>query len=109
MLSNAYFLAKFRFDTAENEPAKKLQNFRKMHFSKNAFFENAFSTCRPAAAAGVEEARLEAEDHLSTRQRAIFSIWSISKLILLAFFELKTQSVMENIVYSSRFVSWKTF
>ena len=29
MLSNAYFLAKFRFDTAENEPAKNLQNFRK--------------------------------------------------------------------------------
>ena len=27
MLSNAYFLAKFRFDTAENEAAKKLQNF----------------------------------------------------------------------------------
>ena len=27
MLSNAYFLAKFRFDTAENKPAKKLQNF----------------------------------------------------------------------------------
>ena len=26
MLSNAYFLAKFRYDTAENEPAKKLQN-----------------------------------------------------------------------------------
>ena len=34
MLSNAYFLAKFRFDTAENEPAKNLQIFRKMHFSK---------------------------------------------------------------------------
>ena len=34
MLSNAYFLAKFRFDTAENEPAKNLQNFRKMHFSE---------------------------------------------------------------------------
>ena len=31
MPSNAYFLAKFRFDTAENEPAKNLQNFRKMH------------------------------------------------------------------------------
>ena len=29
MLSNAYFIAKFRFDTAENEPAKKLQNFAK--------------------------------------------------------------------------------
>ena len=27
MLSNAYVLAKFRFDTAENEPAKNLQNF----------------------------------------------------------------------------------
>ena len=26
MLSNAYFLAKFRFDTADNEPAKNLQN-----------------------------------------------------------------------------------
>ena len=36
MLSNAYFLAKFRFDTAENEPAKNLQNFRKMHFSRRA-------------------------------------------------------------------------
>ena len=27
MLSNAYFLAKFRFDTAENELAKNLQIF----------------------------------------------------------------------------------
>ena len=27
MLSKAYFLAKFRFDTAENEPAKNLQKF----------------------------------------------------------------------------------
>ena len=27
MLSNAYLLAKFRFDTAENEPGKNLQNF----------------------------------------------------------------------------------
>ena len=27
MLSNAYFLAKIRFDSAENEPAKNLQNF----------------------------------------------------------------------------------
>ena len=27
MLSNAYFLAKFRFDTAENEPANNLQKF----------------------------------------------------------------------------------
>ena len=35
MLSNAYFLAKFRFDTAENEPAKNLQNFRKCIFRKS--------------------------------------------------------------------------
>ena len=38
MLSNAYFLAKFRFDTAENEPVKNLQKIAK--FSKNSFFEN---------------------------------------------------------------------
>ena len=37
MLSNAYFLAKFRFDTAENEPAKNLQNFRKCIFEKCIF------------------------------------------------------------------------
>ena len=37
MLSNAYFLAKFRFDTAENEPAKNLQNFEK-RFGKFANF-----------------------------------------------------------------------
>ena len=43
MLSNAYFLAKFRFDTAENEPAKNLQNFRKMHFSKMHFSKMHFS------------------------------------------------------------------
>ena len=30
MLSNAYFLAKFRFDTAENEPAKNLQKIEKI-------------------------------------------------------------------------------
>ena len=29
MLSNAYFLANFRFGTAENEPAQNLQNFAK--------------------------------------------------------------------------------
>ena len=43
MLSDAYFLAKFRFDTAENEPAKNLQNFRKMHFRKMHFRKMHFS------------------------------------------------------------------
>ena len=38
MLSNAYFVAKFRFDTAENEPAKNLQNFA--NFPNFANFAN---------------------------------------------------------------------
>ena len=52
MLPNAYFLAKFRFDTAENEPAKILQNFAK--FCKN--LQNFAKFCKTAfsgwAAAG---------------------------------------------------------
>ena len=51
MLSNAYFLAKFRLDTAENEPAKNLQNFRKKHFSKMHFSKMRFSK-RGAAGGG---------------------------------------------------------
>ena len=51
MLSNAYFLAKFRFDTAENEPAKNLQNFRKMHFRKMHFREMHFRVLRPGSRA----------------------------------------------------------
>ena len=47
MLSNAYFLEKIRFDTAENEPAKKLQNFRKMHFRKCIFRQMHFRKCYP--------------------------------------------------------------
>ena len=35
MLSNAYFLEKLRFDTAENEPAKFFQNFA--NFAKSVF------------------------------------------------------------------------
>ena len=38
MLSNAYFLAKVRFDAAENEPAKNLQIFAK--FCNFANFPN---------------------------------------------------------------------
>ena len=37
MLSNAYFLAKFRFDTAENEPAKSLQHFIFFFFPSFSF------------------------------------------------------------------------
>ena len=59
MLSNAYFLAKIRFDTAENGPATNLQNFRKMHFRKMHFKSedsartlrrSASKRCAPAAA-----------------------------------------------------------
>ena len=45
MLSNAYFLATFRFDTAENEPAKKLQKFRKINFRKCIFEKCIFEKC----------------------------------------------------------------
>ena len=58
MLPNAYFLAKFHFDTAENGPAKKLQNFRKMHFRKMHFFKLVPSerpTCWAIRSAAREE------------------------------------------------------
>ena len=54
MLSNAYFLAKLRFDTAENEPAKKFAKFSKNAFSKNAYSKNAFfSSARGVSASGA--------------------------------------------------------
>ena len=43
MLSNAYFLAKFRFDTAEKEPAKNVQFFRKTHFRTMHLSEFCFA------------------------------------------------------------------
>ena len=52
MLSNAYFLAKFRFETAENEPAKNSQNFRKMHFRKMYFRKMHFRKMRLSGAPG---------------------------------------------------------
>ena len=54
MLSNAYFLAKIRFDTAENEPAKKLQKI----FEKCIFEKCIFEKCAPcwATAGGDPDA-----------------------------------------------------
>ena len=43
MLSNTYFLAKFRFDTAENEPAKNFANFATC-FVKFANLNGNFAT-----------------------------------------------------------------
>ena len=57
MLSNAYFLAKFRFDTAENEPAKNLQNFRKMHSRKMHFRKMHFRKAR--------DVRFDTQDQLA--------------------------------------------
>ena len=54
MLSNAYFLAKFRFDTAENEPAKNLQNFRKMHVRKMHFRKMHFRKMQFSSGQGPE-------------------------------------------------------
>ena len=50
MLSNAYFLAKFRFDTAENEPAKNLQNFPK--FANSADPNRLLRTTPPCPGGG---------------------------------------------------------
>ena len=53
MLSNAYFLAQFRFDTAENEPAKNLQNL-----SKN--YKIKFQNCAKISTGDDTAANVEA-------------------------------------------------
>ena len=72
MLSNAYFLAKFRFDTAENEPAKNLQNFRKMHFRKMHFLTKDLIR-------KDELARLRAEREARDGRRKIAARWRPAK------------------------------
>ena len=58
MLSNAYFLVKFHFDTAENEPAKKIA---KLKFLQNLPILGANSAvCRADAA---PEPRVEVVEH----------------------------------------------
>ena len=50
MLSNAYFLAKIRFDTAENEPAKNLQILHKICHASTALGSGAaFALAFPLA------------------------------------------------------------
>ena len=53
MLSNAYFLANFRFDTAENEPAKNLQNL--IYFAKSLLEGRPGVPLRPQLRAGPGE------------------------------------------------------
>ena len=45
MLTNAYFLAKFRFDTAKNEPARNLQNFEKIDLPILLIFPQVRDQC----------------------------------------------------------------
>ena len=56
MLSNAYFLAKFRFDTAENEPAKNLKKFANFaNFADRCnFLQVGDGVGRSGAARGAE-------------------------------------------------------
>ena len=61
MLSSAYFLAKFRFDTAENEPAKNLQNFKFANFSQSSWSQ---------ALEKAQEARLQHLSAASAEERA---------------------------------------
>ena len=58
MLSNAYFVAKFRFDTAENEPVKNLQNLAKKVASEVAVAstETGEGSSERAARGGGREA-----------------------------------------------------
>ena len=62
MLSNAYFVAKFRFDTAENEPAKNGKIFEKCIFRK-CIFENAFFETEVLGHAGPRRAEEAGQAH----------------------------------------------
>ena len=68
MLSNAYFLAKFRFDTAENEPAKNLQKFCKNLLT--LLTRRGLGEVEPVA----EEAR--GERPLSPQQPEVLRVWT---------------------------------
>ena len=76
MLSNAYFLAKFRFDTAENEPSKLLQNLAKFaevapvpgKDERSKLDAQLWELRRQRFSAMVAEAR----DRMTTRQLPFF-------------------------------------
>ena len=68
MLSNAYFLAKFRFDTAENEPAKNLQNFP--NFANPYPARRPRRSCRTNSSFGVVNANCPRHRRVSTASAA---------------------------------------
>ena len=63
MLSNAYFLAKFRFDTAENEPAKNLQKFAKKMLIFPILLRSAAAGCRAPRERGASQPEPDPDDH----------------------------------------------
>ena len=111
MLSNAYFLANFRFDTAENEPAKNLQNSANFpNFANQAaamapscapgppaicggspsgtsLSDGAAGCCKPFRRENVVRFRLYRHRFLQENMRfaAFFKIYQILKLKFLKF------------------------
>ena len=80
MLSNVYFLAKFRFDTAENEPAKNyiLQNLlilltpdagHRLPGDAGEELEPAAGSARTPAPRGEEELREERREGIAWLKR----------------------------------------
>ena len=69
MLSNAYFLAKFCFDTAENEPAtSNFANFANLTGKQRARSAASSSAARAAAAWSPSAAASPASDQANVRQ-----------------------------------------
>ena len=66
MLSNAYFLAKFRFGTAENELAKKLQKFE-----KNCQFKRNFANFANSAILLIREVENTVDAYTATGDGAV--------------------------------------
>ena len=76
MLSNAYFLAKFRIDTAENEPAKNLHNLlyikKKLQTSRSAPPASAPPTSAPPEDGDPEESPAMSSSSAGDRDAANF-------------------------------------
>ena len=101
MLSNACFLAKFRFDTAENEPAKNLQKFARIGRTLGGQGRRHRRGDPHAADAVRERAghRLPAAGQVRRTRRVVASFWQI-----FARFQLYRQrSLQENTRFTALF------
>ena len=94
MLSNAYFLAKFRFDTAENEPAKNLQDFAKF---ANFAYPAPFSRRATGSAASQQLADAVAErNRLFGARGVVANFWQIPA-------KFRSFSVVSAPIFSSQY------